>query len=191
MDKQFNEPNLNAPRYRREAYQIINKDFYKRFFKKYPQYKGKETKEIYKIIKTFNEYVCQTVIDKRDGVELPESLGWLFIATCKGTKKKNINVAKSIKYGMKVTNKNWDTDGKVAKIFYSNFAPKYKYKHREYWGFKACRKFKRSVSDTYPDNWPIYMELEPNKRIKARYTSKIIKDKEAAKALKNYNEFDI
>jgi len=191
MDKLFNKPNLNAPRYRRKACQIINKDFYRRFFKKYPQYKGKSTKEIHKVIKMFNQYVCQSVIDKRDGIELPESLGWLFIATCKSTKRKNINVDKSIKYGVEVSNKNWETDGKLAKIFYSNYAPKYKYKHREYWSFKGCRDFKRAVSKAYPENWPIYMEIEPTKKIKALYTSKIIKNKKATEALKNYNEFDI
>ena len=57
------------------------------------------------------------MIDKRDGVQLPETIGWLFIGTCEQSKKKNIDFAKSVKYGMIVSNKNWETDGKLAKIF--------------------------------------------------------------------------
>ena len=194
MNKPFNKPDLNAPRYRKKTHHIINADFYKRFFKKYPKYKENKNTEIHKIIKTFNQYVCQEVINNRDGVELPESLGWLFIGTCKNAKKNNVNIGKSIKYGVKVSNKNWETDGKLAKIFYSNYAPKYKYKYREYWGFTACRNFKRAVSKAYPENWPMYMQIEPNKKIKALYTKKVVKEKKATadlKKLKNYNEFDI
>ena len=174
MDKSFNKPNLKAPRYRKKVHHVINKDFYKRFFKKYPGYRKKKETEIYKIIKTFNKYVCQEVINNRDGVELPESLGWLFIGTCKTKSKNNIDLGKSIKYGIKVSNKNWETDGKLAKIFYSNYAPKYQFKHREYWGFEACRGFKRMVSKAYPDNWPIYMEIEPTKKIKALYSRNLL-----------------
>lgn len=170
MNKIFNKPNLNAPRYRKKVHRLINNDFYKRFFKKYPEYKNEDKKTIYKIIKTFNQLVYEEVINNRDGVELPESLGWLFIGTCKTKNKNNVDLGKSIKYGVKVHNKNWETDGKLAKIFYSNYAPKYKYKHREYWGFEACRNFKRLVSKSYPEKWPIYMEIPPNRKIKALYS---------------------
>jgi hypothetical protein len=174
MDKSFNKPDLKATRYRKKLHHIINDDFYKRFFKKYPEYKEKEEPEIYKIIKTFNRSVCQEVINNRDGVELPESLGWLFIGTCKPKTKNNIDLGKSIKYGIKVSNKNWETDGKLAKIFYTNYAPKYRFKHRKYWGFEACRGFKRMVSKAYPDNWKMYMEIEPTKKIKALYENNIL-----------------
>ena len=177
MRKSFNKPNLKAPRYRKKVHHIINEDFYKRFYKKYPEYKEKKKSEIYNIVKTFNTNVCQEVINNRDGVELPESLGWLFIGTCKATHRGNVDLGKSIKYGIKVSNKNWETDGKVAKIFYSNYAPKYKYKHREYWGFKPCRSFKRLVSKSYPDNWPIYIEVERDKKIRTLYTDNTFKYK--------------
>jgi len=74
------------------VHKLINRDYYNRFFKKYPEYKDKRKTDIYQIIKTFNEYVCQEVINNRDGVELPESLGWLFIGTCKNAKKNNVNI---------------------------------------------------------------------------------------------------
>ena len=170
MEKSFNKPDLKAPRYRKKVHRLVNKDFCKRFYKKYPEYKHREMQDINKTIRNFNKLVCQEVIDNRDGVELPEGLGWLFIGTCKSKNKNNIDLGKSIKYGIKVKNKNWETDGKLAKIFYSNYAPRHKYKHREYWGFEACRVFKRQVSKSYQDNWPTYIEVPPNKKIKSLYT---------------------
>jgi NAD-dependent DNA ligase len=39
--------------------------------------------------------------------------------------------------------------GKLAKIFFTNYAPKHKMKNREFWGFTACREFKRAVATSY------------------------------------------
>jgi len=185
MNKPFNKPDLNAPRYRKKTHHIINADFYKRFFKKYPKYKEKKNTEIHKVIKTFNEYVCQEVVNNRDGVELPESLGWLFIGTCKNAKKNNVNIGKSIKYGVRVSNKNWETDGNIGKIFYTNWSTKYRFKNREFWRFKACRKFKRSVAKAYPDNWNMYRVMKNKYRIAHLFNFDPPKSK-----LNGYDEFE-
>lgn len=190
----FKAPDLNAPRYRAEAYNMLNKDFFKRFKEAFPKYKHLEEKELRKIVKVFNELVYETVINNRDGVKLPNTIGWLFIGTCISTKKKNIDFGKSKKYGVTVTNKNWDSDGRLAKIFFSNYAPKYKMKNREYWAFEACRNFKRLVSKTYPENWNMYRTIEPNRRIRSLYTKHTYKEhmqKKTEEALKTYNEFDL
>jgi hypothetical protein len=145
-------------------------------------------------MKDFNKIIYQTVIDTRDGVQLPELIGWFFIATCEQSKKNNIDFAKSKKYGVTVTNKNWETDGKLAKIFFSNYAPKHKMKNREFWGFTACREFKRSVAKAYPENWNMYVAAYNNKQIKLAYQKVAYKDyklKQTKEALKTYNEFDI
>ena len=153
-----------------------------------------DNKILRKIIKRFNQVLCQTIIDTRDGVQLPEQIGWLFIGTCQRSKKDNIDFAKSSKYGIKVTNNNWETDGKLAKIFFSNYAPKHKIKNREFWGFVACRDFKRSVAKTYPDNWNMYVQVLSQAKIDKVYNNIIYKDflkKTTNTALKSYNEFDI
>jgi hypothetical protein len=147
-----------------------------------------------KIAKTFNRYIFQTVIDTRDGVQLPESLGWIFIGTCQQSKKNNIDFSKSVKYGVTVSNKNWETDGKLAKIFFTNLAPKHRVRNREFWSFRACRDFKRSVAKTYPENWNMYVRLDPLSKLETIYRKVQYKDyikKETEKALKTYNEFDI
>ena len=190
----FNTPNLQAPRFRAETYQVLNKEFFDRFREKYPKYKNLKDKELRSIVKSFNKKVYETVIDKRNGVELPESLGWLFIGTCQASKKKNIDFAKSIKYGVKVSNKNWDSDGKLAKIFFTSSSLKHKFKNREFWGFTACREFKRSVANTYPENWNNYIVVDPQQKLKLAYSKKVaneIRLKKQEHALKDYNEFDL
>lgn len=192
--KEFKKPDVKGPRYRPEAQSILTKKFFEDFKNKYPKYKHLENADLRRIIKSFNEAFFQNVIDTRDGMQLPESIGWLFIGTCQTSKKKNIDFAKSNKYGVTVTNKNWETDGKLAKIFYTNFALKHKMKNREYWGFVACREFKRAVSKSYPENWPTYIVVDPTQKIKLNYQKAHYKDlfkKREQEALKDYNEFDL
>jgi hypothetical protein len=192
--KEFKKPDVKAPRFRPEVYNVLNKEFFDLFRKKYPRYKNLDNDSLKKIVKTFNKYIFQTVIDTRDGIELPESLGWVFIGTCQQSKKNNIDFSKSVKYGVTVSNKNWETDGKLAKIFFTNLAPKHRVKNREFWSFRACRDFKRSVAKTYPENWNMYVRLDPLSKLETIYRKVQYKDyikKETEKALKTYNEFDI
>jgi hypothetical protein len=192
--KEFNKPDVKASRYRPEVSTILNKEFFENFKKTHPKYKNLDDKMLRKVIKRFNQVLYQKVIDTRDGVQLPEQIGWLFIGTCQQSKKDNIDYAKSKKYGVKVTNNNWDTDGKLAKIFFTNYAPKHKMKNREFWGFTACREFKRAVSKAYPENWNMYLQVLSKAKIDKVYNSAVYKDylnKVSNKALKSYNEFDI
>jgi hypothetical protein len=172
----------------------VNKELFEMFKKRYPKYKKVDNKLLKTIIKKFNTTVYQTVIDKRDGVQLPETIGWLFIGTCQQSKKQNIDYAKSNKYGMAVSNKNWETDGKLAKIFFSSYAPKHKMRNKEFWGFTASREFKRSVAKTYPENWNIYVVVDATTKLRLTYQKSMQKDfvlKKQKEALEKYNEFDL
>jgi len=192
--KEFNQPNLKAPRFRPKVYNVLEKEFFDSFKKKFPRYSNLDNSVLKNIIKTYNKILFNTVIDTRDGIQLPESLGWLFIGTCQTSKKKNIDFNKSSKYGVIITNSNLGTDGKLAKIFYSNSANRHKIKNREFWGFTACREFKRAVAKSYSENWNMYLVLEPKLQIKAQYNKTVYKNILKTKtqyALKNYNEFDI
>lgn len=192
--KEFKKPDVKAPRFRPEAHHVLNKEFFEMFKKKYPKYKKLDNSLLKTIIKKFNTNVYQTVIDKRDGVQLPEMIGWLFIGTCQQSKKKNIDFAKSNKYGVTVTNKNWETDGKLAKIFFSSYAPKHKMRNKEFWGFTASREFKRSVAKSYPENWNIYVVVDATTKLRQTYQKSMQKDyllKKQSEALETYNEFDL
>ena len=192
--KEFKKPDVKAPRFRPEVKTILDKEFFEKFKQKYPKYKNLDAAFIRNVIKTFNINVYQNVIEIRDGIQLPEQVGWLFIGSCQQSKKTNINFAKSLKYGVTVTNTNFDTDGKLAKIFFTSFAPKHKMRNREFWSFVACREFKRSVARTYAENWNMYIAVDSTKKLNALYSKSYFKNKmeyETKKALKNYNEFDI
>jgi hypothetical protein len=192
--KEFKKPDVKAPRFRPEKYNVLSKEFFEKFKKKYPKYKSLDDNNLRKIIKSFNQVIAQAVVDTRDGVQLPEQIGWLFIGTCQQSKKNNIDFAKSVKYGVQVTNKNWETDGKLAKIFFTNYAPKHRIKNREFWGFTACRDFKRNVSKSYPENWNMYVAVDPTQRLKLTHTKRTyieFMNKKAENSLKTYNEFDL
>jgi hypothetical protein len=193
MEK-FNKPDVTAPRFRPEVYNLLNKELIEKFKKKYPKYKKIDEKFLRSLLKKFNQTVIHTVADVRDGVQLPEQIGWLFIGTCKQSKKHNVDYAKSNKYGVKVSNKNWETDGKLAKIFFTSYATKHKMKNREFWGFVACREFKRHVAKTYPENWNIYVEVQNTKWLKEVYTKAYLKEKilkDTKKALETYNDLEL
>ena len=192
--REFKKPDVTAPRFRPAVYNVLNKEFFESFKKKYSKYKDLDNSDLKNIIKKFNYAVYNKVIDVRDGVQLPESIGWLFIGTCQQSKKQNVNYAKSLKYGVSVSNNNWETDGKLAKIFFTNHAPKHKIKNREFWGFTACRNFKRSVAKTYPENWNMYIVVDATKKLNLTYSNAVYKDrknKETELALKQYNDSNL
>ena len=192
--KEFKKPDVKAPRFRPKAHYILKKEFFAEFSERYPRYKDKTKQELTAIINKFNNMFWQTVIDNRDGVQLPEELGYLFIGTCPSSKKKNIDFGKSTKYGYTVTNNNWETDGKLGKIFYTNYANKYKFINRECWKFVPSRTFSRTVAKTYPEQWTMYVAVDPNIKLRKIYQGTLFKNRQKYvnnKGLENYNEFEL
>lgn len=192
--KVFKGPDVKGKRFRPDVHHIMNHKFFNAFREKHKKFKDISNEDLRNICNTFHKQFWETVIDTRDGVELPENIGHIFIGTCQSSKKKNIDFAKSTKYGVTVTNNNWDTDGKLAKIFYTALQNKYRFTNRECWGFNACRLFKRSVAKTYPENWPIYVQVDPMKKIRKMFVANVRKTyakNRDDKRLETYNEFDI
>lgn len=188
---EFKGPDVKAPRFRQKTVNIIDDNFFKNFKEKYPKYKNITKTELHKIMKIYNQTVWKEVIETRDGVQLPEGLGSLFIATCKPSKKQNIDYGKSKKYGVKVSNNNWATDGKLAKIFYTSYYTSFKFRNRECWGFIACREFKRTLAKNYPENWNIYVTVEPFKKLREQHKKQMYSERKKLESLNNYNEFDL
>ncbi|TXG80741.1 MAG: hypothetical protein E6R13_07670 [Spirochaetes bacterium] len=172
MISNFKSPDLKAPRFKKKALGLLNAKTIREFKDKYPAYENIDNEKLKSIIKIFNRKMWEGVIEYRDGVELPDSLGYLFIGTCPAAKTVNINYALSKQYGKVLTNKNWETDGNVGKIFYTNWATKYRFKNRELWGFEAVRDFKRTMAKTYPENWLRYVFMKNKYRIAQLYSAK-------------------
>jgi hypothetical protein len=67
-------------------------------------------------------------------------------------------------------------------------------KNREFWGFTACREFKRAVAKSYPENWNMYIVVEPTAKIKLNHTRNFLinsSKEKLKKDLKHYNEFEL
>lgn len=190
----FNKPDLNAPRFRPKRYNLLNVNFCNKIKEKNENCKDLTNNQIKEVIKTFNNNIWESVIEKRDGVELLEQLGYIFIGTCQKKKNDNPDNKKSIDYGVKVQHQNWESDQYTAKIFYTNYETKYKFKYHQYWGFKAVRDFKRKVSKEYPINWKKYVIVDNYVKISKIFRSSIKKDKlkiETDLLLNDYDEFDL
>lgn len=194
MVKKFNKPDLTAPRYRPKKLNICNQSFYEKFVQENPKYTGLTISQFKDVIKTFNGLIWQTAVDQRDGVELPEQLGYLFIGTCPRRKKESVDYKKSADLGTRVQNQNWESDNYMAKIFYTNFETKYRFKHHDLWGFTGVRDFKRSVAHAYPQQWKMYVMVDNNTKISRLfrlYKYKEYKKEEDQTLLETYDEFNL
>jgi len=193
--KLFRTPDLSAPRYRPKVFSLLNSQTVDEFRNKYARHSDIEDETFKAIIRLFNETLWKEVIDNRDGVELPDSLGYLFIGTCPAPKSRtNVDYAASKEHGVLVRIKNWETDNRLGKIMYSNYHTKYQFANRELWGFTAVRQFKRAVAASYPDNWMRYVVLGDTLRVNdlfKKYTKEEYKKKITQISLKDYNEFEL
>ena len=160
----FNKPNLNAPRFKKKRESMLNNKFYQELKSKYPECKNLDKREIREIVEAFNKEVVETIVTDRNGFELPEGLGYLFIGAVKIKKKKVVDYKNSLEHGVLITHKNWDTDGYVGKIVYTNYKAKYRFKNAQIWGFSACRNFRRYVSKEFKERWNTYKMLIENVR---------------------------
>ena len=113
----YNKPNLKAPRFRPKRHNILNSEFCNKIRSKKEENKDLSDAQIKNIIKTYNINLWNTVIEKRDGLELLDQLGYIFIGTCRRKKSKNPDVEKSLKYGVQIQHQNWESDQYLAKIF--------------------------------------------------------------------------
>lgn len=173
MINNFKTPNLKAPRYREKRFGLLNSKIFEEFKENHPMYSQIDNNKLKKVITLYNEKLWNGVIENRDGVELPDSLGYLFIGTCPPAKGVNTDYSLSKEYGKVLQNKNWETDGNIGKIFYTNYSTKYRFKNRELWQFTAVRKFKRAVAKKYPENWTKYIVMQNKGRVTDLYKKEL------------------
>ena len=163
MLKEFRKPDVKAPRCRPGASRLINTAFVKNLAERYPETKNLKIADVNKILQVMHGKMWDHAVNNRDGVELFEQLGYVFVGTCNSPKKYNTDYGNSIKQGTTIRHRNFESDNYLAKIFYTNFASKYKFKNRELWMFQPTRAFQRTVSKIYPEKWKIFLQVENNK----------------------------
>ncbi len=193
MLKTFKKPDLNALRFRPKKLNLTNEKFYEQFIKDNPKYNHLTVKDFKNIIATFNGKIWETVINERDGIQLPEQLGFIFIGTCP-RKKDNIDFEKSVEHGVKLQNRNWDSDDHIAKIFYTNYETKYRFRNSDLWGFTALRDFKRTLAKVYPQEWKRYVQVDNMVRVSRLFRTqkyKMTKKEEGEQLVELYDEFNL
>jgi hypothetical protein len=191
--RKYRKPDVKGPRYRKTVHNVLNSSFLEEFKTKYPNYRNIDNKKLKSIIDSYNGVLWQMIIDEREGVELPEGLGFLFIGTATA-KSENPNPVKSAESGVALTHMNWQTNNRICKIFYTNYPSKYRFANREVWTFMAVRQFKRSVSKAYVDNWERYIVIDNLKKISHLYrkmNNKFYDERNLETLLESYDEFKI
>jgi hypothetical protein len=167
--KEIKKPDLTAPRFRTKRISVLTVKTLKAFKKKYPEYEQLSLEKFKSIVMTFNSKLTEGVIENRNGVELPDGLGFIFMGSCPATKKKNLDFKKSIEFGVEATHRNWDSDNKLLKIFYTNRNSKHPFENKQVWAFKAVKQFRQQSSIAFKDNWAKYVEVDPEKKISAMF----------------------
>lgn len=193
MAKAYKKPDLNAPRYRPKKLNFTNTDFYHQFVKDNPRFNSISMDKFKKVISSFNGKIWETAVQDRDGIELPEQLGFIFIGTCP-RKKSNVDFGKSIQHGVVLQHQNWDSDNYMAKIFYTNYETKYRFKHNDLWGFAGLRNFRREVAKTYPIEWKKYVMVDNLVRVSRIFRKqkfKQYKEDLTQQLLEEYDEFNL
>ena len=159
-------PDLNAPRFRKLRHSIIDEDFINDFLQEHPEYKGmREVSKkgfIKKVIHKFNSYIWKHVLVNRDGIDLPERLGVVFV----GAKTSMYNPVKygvSAAVGKEVRTTNPETNGLIARVFYSRHSRNHGITVRTIWGFKICRAFARELASVFKTSYNMFQRVE-NKR---------------------------
>lgn len=184
------------PRYRQTCMSLLNSTLYSEFLKKYPEHSQYTQDYFEKIVNTYNGLLQEVIINERDGIELPEGLGYIFVGSCKPTVKENVDRSKSLQVGQKVMNRNLATDGYVCKIFYTNYESKFRFAHRSLWKFKGARQFTRTLSKVYREDWPKYIAVEEYMKIsslvrKYQQDERRRKINESRPLSEDYKEFEL
>jgi len=192
--KPAQKPNMRSIRYRRSSRSVLDRTLLKAFKKKYPEYNSLNIVDFKNIIKTFNGNIRQGVIEHRNGIELPEGLGYVFIGTCPPSKRRIIDFKKSSELGVCVTHKNWESDNHLMKIFYTNYSTKYPFHNKQLWVFKPVKQFRHTASVAYKNNYSKYIEVSSHLKISTifnKYKKREIMDNMKIIIPENYNEFKL
>lgn len=154
----------------------------------------KDAKLFKKIIVEMNKLIVDTIVYTRDGIELPEQLGYMFLGTCQPKVRKNVDFKTTDHYLKVIQHRNWESDSYLAKIFYTNYETKYKFKFNDLWGFKAAREFTKLVGREYPKNWKMYIQVDHTLKVSRLYRDYLRQtDREAVDHQRSidYNPLDL
>lgn len=187
-------PDLNAPRFRKSNYSVIDDNFISDFLQEHPEYSDMPELSkkgfIKKKINQFNSYIWKHVLNNRDGIDLPERLGVVFV----GAKTSIYNPVKyglSASVGKEVRTTNPETNGLIAKVFYSRHSRNHGITVKTMWGFKICREFARSVASVFKTSYNKFRRVENKRQLMILFEQRTKRKTSGSAYIPNdYNEFE-
>ena len=187
MKSTFKQPNRKAPRFRNKVKRALDQDFFVKLTKMYPDL-AISKQDVRKILNTFHSICIDIVAETRDGLELPDQLGFILLGKFKTQEFWKGDVQKSLFYNTKIDPLNWEQIEWICKIFYSNFASKYRFKNASLWAFEAARPMKKKASKAFSKNPHKYIFADPHNKISKifRLAKKALNEK-----LKQQNNEDV
>jgi hypothetical protein len=189
----FNAPNIKGPRFRKDYKKVLNRSLYDKFIVAHPEHSNISFEKFESTVSSSLNKMWQVTLDERDGIQLPIG-GSLFIGSTKIRVKNNYDIQASIKANLPIKHRNHDTDGYVAKIYYSPYLAKVSGRDRSLWSFKGVREYKRKVSTVYPVNYKKYIvvaELYTVVREYQKHRARNYFTESTERAAQTYNEFDL
>jgi len=174
-------------------------EFYNKLKEEHPELRKYTNQQILKYIEDFNFLLADTIIDYRDGVQLPANMGLLMVCTM-GKRTNSIDHKKSAELGVEVRMLNEHSDGYGGGIYYSTCMPKenqvknvHMYKNCQYWTMEPSFKLKQQIKDAYIENWKKYHMVSKRRRYEDLVENsyhKQMKNKQDIKQIKDtYDEF--
>tara|TARA_R110002126_G_scaffold219916_1_gene365281 strand:+ start:34 stop:537 length:504 start_codon:yes stop_codon:yes gene_type:complete len=154
----YRKPNVKSSRVRKKTTRIMNRTAMLQFKKEYPEHKNITLTQFNAILKKFNSNIVDTIVDYRNGVNLPELIGQVIILSFPRSSKKIVDYGESNKTGVLTYKRNWDTDDRICKIVYYTGQHSVRYSHL--WGFTPTKNFKKRVSDSFKKLWAKYIYID-------------------------------
>ena len=185
--------NRKGPRYKAPRFNTLSSEWLSEIAD-HPDSKVKNQSKIKKIVVEANKAIADAIIDFRDGIELPEQLGYMFLGTCQPKVRKNVDFKTTDNYLKVIQHRNWESDNYLAKIFYTNYETKYKFKFNELWGFKGCRELTKKVGVEYPKNWKKYIQVDHSLKVARLYRKYLYQEEKKVidkQRLEDYNPLEI
>jgi hypothetical protein len=163
---------LNAPRYKvKGKFSIVNKELFKLYRQKFPESPIDNWKDFKQFLLYYLENLSKDMAVTRQGYEMPK-LGFVVIGSCEKPKDRKIDHANSNIHSTELVSNNVETDGRIAKIFFTNYPRKYRAEYKELWMFNPHRDFARYASAKFKENPDGYLKIAKFEKISWRFYRK-------------------
>jgi len=152
------------PRFRKKHYNCSSKEVWKDFKKKNPEY-NINYEDWKRLIKQYNTFLSEQVIDNTNGIQLPHVLGHMMIFSC-DPPEHSFNFKRALQYKKPARYLNLHTDGRIATIGYCNNLRYGAIQFGLCWKFIADRNFKTKVSKAFSKNHNFYIKIPNYQRMR-------------------------